>query len=713
MHPSSRPKPRISAQERLESLISKLNNQDAGEQFKAVGDLGELGPLAKPAVADLVKALNASDDLALKHEILITLGRIGTEAADAVPAVAEHLKQESPVLQHAAIQTLRHIGPKAKAAVPQLTELAKSNDPVIGVASAWALVSIVDDLKTRMQFLPVLVGGLEKKDPGVVSDAVAALAEVGKPAIPQLIPRLNRDNAEVAILAADTLAMMGPDAEPATNALVAALDNKNEEVAWRAARNLGIIAAQSETVVPALAKHLSATSPMVRTACAMALGNYGNAASAAVADLAKALSDESVEVRVAAARALGAIGPDAKSAVPALDKALDDPAGIVTLSAAEALGSIKGPAVQVLADRLKEPAFLPLAAAVLGNIGADAAPATAELVKHLNSQEPESQLEVLIAIAAIGPQAADAATKPLMELLKTGEGRQKRGAVYALAKIGCKEAVPLFQRGVMQTDDELLQRTCAWALVTLEPENSEYAAQALPRLMTGLSDEMPLVRKECAIAIQKLGPQAKAAVPALLKALETSDPQVQAEILDALAQIGPDAKAAIPAAIKLLGSPNPMVQYTALHLLGALGKAAQDAVPAIEKIYNGRDEFGKAVAAWALVSIDPKPENVTRAIPMMIKALGHENPSVRVHAAQMLGKIGKGNSDVKAALEKAKNDEDESVKKAVDSASHCAELVVGPTSIGVCHWLRQCKWRGKIIQALAKPVAHNLPIQDG
>jgi HEAT repeat protein len=153
-----------------------------------------------------------------------------------------------------------------------------------------------------------------------------------------------------------------------------------------------------------------------------------------------------------------------------------------------------------------------------------------------------------------------------------------------------------------------------------------------------------------------------------VKALETSDPEVQAEILDALTQIGPDAKAAIPAAVKRLKSPNSMVQYTALHLLGAMGKAAKDAVPAIEKAYQGQDEFGKAVAAWALVSIDPNSENINRAVPWMIKALGHERPEVRVHAAQMLGKIGKGNSEVMAALDAAAKDEEESVRKAAETA---------------------------------------------
>jgi HEAT repeat protein len=117
-----------------------------------------------------------------------------------------------------------------------------------------------------------------------------------------------------------------------------------------------------------------------------------------------------------------------------------------------------------------------------------------------------------------------------------------------------------------------------------------------------------------------------------------------------------------------LKSPDPYVRYTAMYLLGTLGEAARDAAPAIEKILEERDEFGHAVAAWALVSIDSNPENIRRAIPLMIKALEHESPLVRAKAAEMLGKIGRDNPDVQAALQKATRDQEETVRQAAEKA---------------------------------------------
>jgi hypothetical protein len=91
-----------------ESTVSQLENPDAGEQFQAVSELGDLGHLAKPAVPALVDTLGASDDLALKHEVLITLGRIGTDNpvmfCNIVVAFGQHRSQ---VVSHWLCQCLK------------------------------------------------------------------------------------------------------------------------------------------------------------------------------------------------------------------------------------------------------------------------------------------------------------------------------------------------------------------------------------------------------------------------------------------------------------------------------------------------------------------------------------------------------------------------------------------------------------------------------
>ena len=232
--------------QRVENLVGKLENPEAGEQFQAVSDLADLGPLAKPAVPALVKTLKSGDDLALKHEILIALGRIGSPAAEAVPAIAGFLNNSSPVLQYEAVHALRKIGPDAKSALPQLAGLLKSDKPVVQVSAAWAVVAIGNKPEDRQAALPVLMSGLASQDLSVVSDAEMGLASVGKDAIPGLVSRVKGDDPHVAGHAADALGMMGPEGEAGIPAFVSALDNSNPAVVSHAAQALGNISAASE-----------------------------------------------------------------------------------------------------------------------------------------------------------------------------------------------------------------------------------------------------------------------------------------------------------------------------------------------------------------------------------------------------------------------------------------------------------------------------------
>src|SRR5262245_58463811 len=72
------------------------------------------------------------------------------------------------------------------------------------------------------------------------------------------------------------------------------------------------------------------------------------------AKLIEALKDKDAKARRDAAMGLAAKGPAAKAAVPALIKALADKDEDVRVRAAFALGKVGEPAVEALADALKE-----------------------------------------------------------------------------------------------------------------------------------------------------------------------------------------------------------------------------------------------------------------------------------------------------------------------------------------------------------------------
>lgn len=78
------------------------------------------------------------------------------------------------------------------------------------------------------------------------------------------------------------------------------------------------------------------------------------------------------------------------------------------------------------------------------------------------------------------------------------------------------------------------------------PSDAGVNATALPELIRGLKLRDPATRARSAVAIGRIGPDAKEAVPALVVTLKDPDLGVRAAAAYTLGQIGPDAKSALP-----------------------------------------------------------------------------------------------------------------------------------------------------------------------
>lgn len=419
--------------------------------------------------------------------------------------------------------------------------------------------------------------------------------------------------------------------------------------------------------MPVLAKLLKHASTPVRGHAATAIGRFGGAAQVAVPQLAEALQDDDATIRAASARALGSIGPNAKAAVSALAAALDDEIGTVTIAAAEALGAIGKAAVPALVERLKDPNLNSLAATILGEIGPDAAAAVPRLVKLLSADDEATKTEALLALAAIGPNAIAAAPE-LLSLLNSKAKFGRGGAAYVLAKIGAKTAIPLLTQTINEEGYDSLQMASAWALVTLAPDNADFARLAVPHLTAGLSSKRSLVRREAADALGRIGGPAEAAVPSLVAALNDPAPDVRAEAVVALAKIGSNPTENVPRVARLLNDPVVDVRYAAVFALGTYGPKAKVIAPVLlNRMMTSRDTFERTVAAWAAVRIAPSLETNKAALPLMVAALELSSPEGRVAAARTLGIIGINSKAAIIALKKATQDKDETVREAAAS----------------------------------------------
>jgi hypothetical protein len=88
----------------------------------------------------------------------------------------------------------------------------------------------------------------------------------------------------------------------------------------------------------------------------------------------------------------------------------------------------------------------------------------------------------------------------------------------------------------------------------------------------------PTEQETAAAALGRIG---RAAVPALIQTLGHRDPQVRRQAALVLARIGPDAADAVPELIELLGDADKDVRTAAARALGQIGPEASKAVPAL------------------------------------------------------------------------------------------------------------------------------------
>jgi HEAT repeat protein len=263
--------------------------------------LGQLGPLARSAVPDLMPLLM---DAANRPEVAVALVRIDPQqAAKVVPLLVKDLQGEDEKQRQAAVLALVRLGSAAQLA-------------------AEALVAL---LRERL----------------LTEREIAAFGENWAGAVPALSALLKDPNSECRKRAIFALGQIGPAAHTALPSLIALLSDRDSVVRVGVAQVLQAIGPQACEAVPALIANLQARQPEVRSAAAAALGHIEAGAKEARRPLVECLFDPDENVRYYAALSLGRIDPHFRDALPPLRDAVHDSAPQVQLAAIDSLNHIE------------------------------------------------------------------------------------------------------------------------------------------------------------------------------------------------------------------------------------------------------------------------------------------------------------------------------------------------------------------------------------
>ena len=133
-------------------------------------------------------------------------------------------------------------------------------------------------------------------------------------------------------------------------------------------------------------------------------------------------------------------------------------------------------------------------------------------------------------------------------------------------------------------------------------------------LISMLRDAAPGIRAQAALALGRIGPEAKAAIPDLVPLLNDPDHAVRAAAAGTLGHIGPQAEAAIPALVRYIRANRDEPRYAPVYSLPGIDAAA---VPALLDLFQHDGEL-RGAAGGALGSMGPSAKD---AVPVLIEGL--------------------------------------------------------------------------------------------
>ncbi len=417
--------------DRMKKVLSEKNPE---RRIYAAEALEDIGPASAEAAPQLIAVLPDTE-----VAVALSAERALIKLPGAAPALASRLETASPALKEKLVGILSAQG---EAGAGALAANFEKGNKELAIESTVALARMG---AAAGKAVPTLARAAISSDMAIRGLALAALADIGRPAGLWLAGTLRSSNPRYRLATARILAGMSPPPVEAMDALAGAVWDEDEKVRLNAAAALAgytpeMFSALREDRISGLQKAAERDDKTAEYA-ARALIKTGKAP---ISWLVKVLRSGSPAARSAAVKALAKIKPPPLQAAGALIAALKDGDVEVRRTAAAALGgysfaaaaAFPGSSAGKLAAALSDPDSKTrlLAVSPLGRLASSDKRALASLTAALKHSDGEVRLAAAAALAALGRKAASAEA-PLWAAFKTTDCRQKVAAAKALAAV--------------------------------------------------------------------------------------------------------------------------------------------------------------------------------------------------------------------------------------------------------------------------------------
>jgi len=614
-------------------LAAQLGSTDRDTRREAGHQLEKLGPAAKSALPELIKALDDSDKQVWTNA-LGAIAAIGPGATEAIPRLMQAFdsrrggdmrqRDKAQMLMRAA-NALACIGDAAR---PALIQALKSSDTGMRLGAAKALGGMGAQSRDA---IPELIENLGHTDEELRGEVIGALALIGEDAVVPLSKSLAWPDARLRSGSACVLAAIGTAAADAGPALLAQLqDEKDNAVRAALLAALPRVGLPQEQVVPPLVKAFRYGDGEIRSAALNGLLTIRPAEKAVVPALTALLQDSQGGVPERAALALGRFGPAARSALPKLVSLAPH-----NEACRSALTEIGGPAVPEL---MKQVENVPAASLnrehwvikVLAGIGGAGIP---ELANALGSPAASVRVAALGTLNELGEQSREAHPQ-VSKLTADADPFVRATALSALVSMAMDTVGTLKKVEAGMHDSAPVVRLSA---ATAAGALGQSARDLSPSLTPLLDDTDASVRTAALRAAGALGGNDPAVVKRLVAHLDA--PATRSAALDALAKTGGDAATAA----KLLELYPKSAKPDRLAILSALGAApSPDSAGLIATAAKDGDAEIRVAALRAGVKVHPSAQD---SLPALRDALHDSQVSVRRTAAELIGQFGDKDPD--------------------------------------------------------------------
>lgn len=621
-------------QKALEKAIREIQSSDTSERRRGAYILNDLGIEALPALDYIIRGIE-DDDAQVWFQSIDLVAKLGPKAEKAIPTLIKQLKSGGGRYRNQiAYRTAFALGSIGEAAIPSLTQLLDESSPTRRRTAALALGWIKPKATDAV---PKLLELLDDQDQEVRYAVVETFGRIGEPAIAPIVSVLKTSSIPVKLKSGlQALGRIGPSASKAQNAVSKFLaSDSDSEVKLEAIKTLGSFRLKGEVLISYLDSEMNSKDPLVWEACLQSLLLCEDKKS--LSNWLKLnLTSKNKLVKQRVLSLVERIGPDASGTIPQLVtfayNTEDSTTSDTAKNALKLIGkdSFLPLIIEVAPFDSQDLNDSMWQIQVVRSIGHLAVP---DVTTALDSDFGAVKWTALDIIENRKIQSNQIQNR-VSRLTNDTEAAVRAKALLTLIalELPARQLTPIIQRLIIDPDQSVQQLAVASI-----PALGNSASSLQDSILNGLNSEEMSTRILYLNAITALPSIPKQIIDQLEKGLLENPKEEQIAKISAFGKMGQKASSTLETILEVNPQGNSELEKSIILTLPSIAPSDARVTQHIEKYFTSENQDFKLVAYQVLNKLPLAPE---KKVQFIEKGLADKNQSIREISAGQIARLG-------------------------------------------------------------------------